>query len=204
MAKRVGKQDEVAYTSSNPPILTREDIEWLKKSIPGKTYNRLTLLSSVMPNQKTPQEVYASFQNSSDVFVIYKSRYSKIVGAYFQEVFKRPDQNHAGNDRSIYTSASVLGVTDQITIGQNGTAYQSDELLNTAVFMEGASFHFNLDCIDPQKLPQIEGIDAGNQDYFRVVAPGYSAKILTGSPTWTKNDQVDLACVQMEFYHGEL
>ncbi|CDW81588.1 UNKNOWN [Stylonychia lemnae] len=210
MASRVGQQNEVAYTLSNPPILNSSDIDWLKTSIPGKTFNKLTLLSSVRPNQKTKEEVYASFQSSSDVFVIYKSRYSKIVGAYFQDIFVRRDQTALYNpdlgSRGISTQTAVLGVTDRTTIEQSSwnessysQAYQYDESLQTVVYNDRGQLHFNLDCIEPPLTPS----DDQGKDFLVITDPGYSAKNLTGSPTWAKQDQVDLACVQIEFYHGE-
>ncbi|CDW73174.1 UNKNOWN [Stylonychia lemnae] len=166
LSSQVGQQSEVAKINSNPgnqqntpqPILNSSNTDWVRTSIPGHHYNKLTLLKSAQPGKFTPQEVLASFNTSSDIFVIYKASTSKVVGAYFQDLFALPisDWHPTENEkeRHLQQYTAVLAVTERIILDhpqssspRDSWLYQFRQDLATGVNNDRGIFHFHPECI---------------------------------------------------------
>ncbi|CDW91829.1 UNKNOWN [Stylonychia lemnae] len=208
LSSQVGKQNVADYVISNPgkptimtqPILSSNQIDWLKSAIPQHNYQNLKLLSTVVPGIFTSEDIYASFQNLQNIFVIYKSSYPNIVGAFFKGPIVRSQSTGQSTTHcpTAVLSVSVEAVLESFTTDTDNSSnvYLFNQELTTGVFNQQAEFNFNLDC---------EGDSNPNRtkDYLTSKNPDYFAEFLTGSSVQADQGKMILTCVQIDIYQGE-
>ncbi|CDW72923.1 UNKNOWN [Stylonychia lemnae] len=200
LSSQAGLQIKARYAEDFISTMSIDDINWLKSSITGKQFSKLTLLETVKPGQFTVEEVRDSFVGKSNIFIIYFNNFKKVVGLYFEDPLAKAPVDSSETTINLKSKIAILRVTDrQKLIYEKSEGYVNQQLVesqSTIVGYDKGDINIKLNCVGQGSLSEFEGVDV-----VQLQESEGTANSITGSSTQSQASKMH--CLRIEIFQGE-